>query len=78
MLTVLSVVSVLHLITFPDITDLGCLGECSGLERLDLSFNDVTKLYALAGLTNLTDLNLSANRITSLGKNCSVVAVCYS
>ncbi|KAK2146173.1 hypothetical protein LSH36_626g00010 [Paralvinella palmiformis] len=49
-----------------ELTDLGCLGECSGLERLDLSFNDITKLYALAGLMNVTDLNLSANRITSL------------
>ena len=51
-----------------DITDLGCIGECVGLERLDLSKNDVTKLYALAGLTNLTHLNLSANRISSLGE----------
>ncbi|CAH1795828.1 unnamed protein product [Owenia fusiformis] len=49
-----------------DIGDLGCLGECTGLERLDLSRNDVTRLYALASLTNLITLNLSANRICSL------------
>ncbi|ELU10267.1 hypothetical protein CAPTEDRAFT_117326 [Capitella teleta] len=49
-----------------NISDLGCIGECFGLERLDLSCNDITKLYALAGLTNLLYVNLSANRITSL------------
>lgn len=53
---------------FSDLSDLGCIGECAGLERLDLSKNDLTKLYALAGLTNLVYLNLSANRISSLGK----------
>ena len=50
-----------------DLSDLGCVGECSALERLDLSYNDITRLYALAGLTALTDLNLTANRISSLG-----------
>jgi len=49
------------------ITDLGCLGECIGLERLDLSKNDITKLHKLAGLSALQSLNLSANRISSLG-----------
>ncbi|XP_013407311.1 leucine-rich repeat-containing protein 61 isoform X2 [Lingula anatina] len=49
-----------------NISGLGCLGECVGLERLDLSFNDVTKLFSLAGLTNLVYLNLAANRISSL------------
>ena len=52
---------------FTDIADLGCLGECSGLERLDLSKNHISKLYSLAGLTNLVYLNLSMNMITSLG-----------
>lgn len=50
-----------------DIGDLGCIGECTSLERLDLSYNAVTKLHKLAGLENLQYLNLSANRITSLG-----------
>ena len=49
------------------INDLGSLGECAGLETLDLSRNDVTKLYGLAGLTNLVYLNLSCNRISVLG-----------
>ncbi|XP_033750202.1 leucine-rich repeat-containing protein 61-like [Pecten maximus] len=48
------------------ISDLGCIGECVGLERANLSRNDITKLTKLAGLTNLTTLNLSANRIISL------------
>lgn len=52
-----------------DIDDLGCIGECTALERLDVSKNDLSALYALAGLTNLSHLNLSANRITSLGKS---------
>ncbi|XP_074658686.1 leucine-rich repeat-containing protein 61-like [Tubulanus polymorphus] len=49
-----------------DIADLGCVGECAQLERLDLSRNSVSRLYALASLTNLQYLNLSANRIASL------------
>lgn len=48
------------------ITDIGCIGECIGLERLDLSRNDITKLHKLAGLSSLQDLNLSSNRISSL------------
>lgn len=58
----------LHNIFLPGISELGCLGECLGLERLDLSRNDLSKLYALAGLSKLTYLNLSANRISSLGE----------
>ncbi|KAL8602311.1 hypothetical protein ACOMHN_022824 [Nucella lapillus] len=53
-------------LTKSDICDLGCLGECLGLERLNLSYNDVTRLHKLAGLTMLQSLNLSANRILSL------------
>lgn len=49
-----------------DISDLGCVGECTSLERLDLSYNSLTKLHKLAGLENLQFLNLAANRITSL------------
>ncbi|OWF45968.1 leucine-rich repeat-containing protein 61-like [Mizuhopecten yessoensis] len=48
------------------ISDLGCIGECTGLERANLSRNEITKLTKLAGLTNLAILNLSANRIMSL------------
>ncbi|KAL4227405.1 axoneme assembly [Mactra antiquata] len=49
-----------------DLVDLGCLGECTSLERLDLSYNGISKLHKLAGLENLQYLNLSANRISSL------------
>ncbi|KAL5021772.1 hypothetical protein ScPMuIL_000927 [Solemya velum] len=48
------------------ITDLGCLGECSVVEHLDLSKNDISRLHKLAGLSHLTWLNLSRNRITSV------------
>ncbi|XP_069138618.1 leucine-rich repeat-containing protein 61-like [Argopecten irradians] len=48
------------------ISDLGCIGECTGLQRANLSRNDITKLTKLAGLSNLTALNLSANRIMTL------------
>lgn len=48
------------------ISDLGCISECTSLERLNLSRNDICKLTKLAGLNNLTHLNLSANRIVSL------------
>ncbi|XP_060601375.1 leucine-rich repeat-containing protein 61-like [Ruditapes philippinarum] len=49
-----------------DISDLGCIGECSTLQRLDVSYNNLTKLHKLAGLENLQYLNLAANRISSL------------
>ncbi|XP_050401710.1 leucine-rich repeat-containing protein 61 [Patella vulgata] len=48
------------------ILDLGCISECSSLEKLDLSKNDISKLHKLAGLNNLAVLNLSGNRIVSL------------
>ncbi len=53
---------------FSEISDLGCLGECTALERLNLAKNDISKLHVLAGLTSLVYLNLSANRIQALGK----------
>ena len=53
---------------FLGLEDLGCIGECVGLERLDLSFNSFSKLHRLASLEKLQYLNLSANRITSVGK----------
>ncbi|XP_045156669.2 leucine-rich repeat-containing protein 61-like [Mercenaria mercenaria] len=49
-----------------EISDLGCIGECTSLQRLDLSYNGLTKLHKLAGLESLQYLNLSANRISSL------------
>ncbi|TNN00471.1 leucine-rich repeat-containing protein 61 [Takifugu rubripes] len=48
------------------IHDLGCIGECMNLERLDLAGNNVTNLAALSSLRHLSVLNLSANKISSL------------
>jgi len=48
---------------------LGCIGECTGLERLDFSDNALTRLYALASLTSLVHLNLAGNNVSSLGEN---------
>ncbi|XP_064608429.1 leucine-rich repeat-containing protein 61-like [Liolophura sinensis] len=48
------------------LSELGCIGECSSLERLDLSGNELCQLYALASLVNLSSLNLTSNRISSL------------
>ncbi|KAL4641957.1 leucine-rich repeat-containing protein 61 isoform X1 [Arapaima gigas] len=51
------------------ICDLGCIGECTNLERLDLSGNNITNLAPLSSLRRLLVLNLSANHITNLGKS---------
>lgn len=48
------------------IHDLGCIGECINLERLDLSVNNITNLAPLSSLRLLSVLNLSANRISNL------------
>lgn len=48
------------------LVDLGCLGECLGLEWLDLSGNTLTHLGPLASLRQLAVLNVSANRLTGL------------
>lgn len=48
------------------LADLGCLGECLGLEWLDLSGNVLTHLGPLASLRQLTVLNVSNNRLTGL------------
>ncbi|XP_075414922.1 leucine-rich repeat-containing protein 61 [Tenrec ecaudatus] len=48
------------------LVDLGCLGECLGLEWLDLSSNALTHLGPLAALHQLTVLNVSKNRLTTL------------
>ncbi|RXN03863.1 isocitrate dehydrogenase [NAD] subunit mitochondrial isoform X2 [Labeo rohita] len=48
------------------IYDLGCIGECINLERLDLSGNNITNLGPLSPLRRLLVLNLSANRISNL------------
>ncbi|XP_077772793.1 leucine-rich repeat-containing protein 61 [Podarcis muralis] len=48
------------------ITDLGCLGECAGLEWLDLSGNAIVHLGPLSSLKALAVLNVSSNRISSL------------
>lgn len=50
------------------IHDLGCIGECLNLERLDLSGNSITNLAPLASLRLLSVLNVSANRVSNLGK----------
>ncbi|XP_068595777.1 leucine-rich repeat-containing protein 61-like [Brachionichthys hirsutus] len=48
------------------IHDLGCIGECVNLERLDLSGNNITNLASLASLQHLSVLNLSSNKISNL------------
>lgn len=48
------------------LVDLGCLGECLGLEWLDLSGNALTQLGPLASLRQLTVLNVANNRLTAL------------
>uniref|UniRef100_A0A1A8EI99 Leucine rich repeat containing 61 n=2 Tax=Nothobranchius TaxID=28779 RepID=A0A1A8EI99_NOTKA len=48
------------------IHDLGCIGECMNLERLDLSGNNITNLASLTSLRLLSVLNLSANRISNV------------
>lgn len=48
------------------IHDLGCIGECMNLEKLDLSGNNITNLSPLSSLRLLSVLNLSANRISNL------------
>ncbi|XP_072349068.1 leucine-rich repeat-containing protein 61 isoform X2 [Scyliorhinus torazame] len=49
------------------ICNLGCIGDCVNLERLNLSGNNISNLTPLASLKLLTVLNLSANRISNLG-----------
>lgn len=56
--------------------DLGCIGECMNLERLDLSGNNITNIAPLASLRLLSVLNLSANRISNLGKRTIVCTIC--
>ncbi|XP_078285861.1 leucine-rich repeat-containing protein 61 isoform X2 [Rhinoraja longicauda] len=53
-------------LTKMNICNLGCIGDCVNLERLDLSRNDISNLKPLASLKLLTVLNLSANRISNL------------
>ncbi|XP_049625381.1 leucine-rich repeat-containing protein 61 [Suncus etruscus] len=48
------------------LVDLGCLGECLGLEWLDLSGNVLTQLGPLACLHQLAVLNLADNRLSGL------------
>nr|XP_035978547.1 leucine-rich repeat-containing protein 61 [Halichoerus grypus]XP_035978548.1 leucine-rich repeat-containing protein 61 [Halichoerus grypus] len=48
------------------LVDLGCLGECLGLEWLDLSGNALTQLGPLACLRQLAVLNVADNRLTGL------------
>lgn len=48
------------------LAELGCLGECLGLEWLDLSGNALTQLGPLASLRQLAVLNVANNLLTSL------------
>nr|XP_056713730.1 leucine-rich repeat-containing protein 61 [Euleptes europaea] len=48
------------------LSDLGCLGECSNLEWLDLSSNAIAHLGPLSSLKALAVLNISSNRVASL------------
>ncbi|XP_071794969.1 leucine-rich repeat-containing protein 61-like [Asterias amurensis] len=49
-----------------DIDNLGCIGDCTYLERLDISRNDLVNLRPLTPLKQLSYLNISANRITDI------------
>uniref|UniRef100_A0A8C5QDA6 Leucine rich repeat containing 61 n=1 Tax=Leptobrachium leishanense TaxID=445787 RepID=A0A8C5QDA6_9ANUR len=46
--------------------ELGCIGECLNLERLDLSNNHITHLGPLSSLKLMVALNVSCNRISAL------------
>ncbi|KAI5100503.1 leucine-rich repeat-containing protein 61, partial [Silurus meridionalis] len=59
------------------IYDLGCIGECINLERLDLSGNNITNLAPLASLRLLLVLNLSANRISNIVNIVSIIMFCH-
>ncbi|XP_054995007.1 leucine-rich repeat-containing protein 61 [Sorex araneus] len=48
------------------LAELGCLGECLGLEWLDLSGNALTQLGPLAALRQLAVLNVANNLLTAL------------
>ncbi|NXU93268.1 LRC61 protein, partial [Xiphorhynchus elegans] len=48
------------------IAHLGCLGDCSNLEWLDLSGNAIAGLAPLATLRALAVLNLAGNRVASV------------
>ncbi|XP_068002229.1 leucine-rich repeat-containing protein 61 isoform X2 [Melanerpes formicivorus] len=48
------------------IAHLGCLGDCTNLEWLDLSGNAITRLGPLAALKALAVLNLAQNRVARL------------
>lgn len=48
------------------LAELGCLGECLGLEWLDLSSNALTQLGPLASLRQLAVLNVANNLLTEL------------
>ncbi|XP_034060622.1 leucine-rich repeat-containing protein 61 isoform X1 [Gymnodraco acuticeps] len=54
------------------IIDLGCIGECLHLEKLDLSGNNITNVAPLSSLRLLSVLCLSSNRISNLEplRNC--------
>ncbi|XP_037623455.1 leucine-rich repeat-containing protein 61 [Sebastes umbrosus] len=57
------------------IHDLGCIGECMSLEKLDLSGNNISNLAPLASLRLLSVLGLSSNRISNLEplRNCEAL-----
>lgn len=57
----------IQIVCLVGIHDLGCIGECINLERLDLSGNNITNLAPLASLRLLSVLNLSNNRVSNLG-----------
>lgn len=59
--------SIFHLnLRQQDIDDLGVIGSCSCLQRLDISRNDLTDLKPLTPLKQLMFLNIAANRISTL------------
>ena len=62
---------------YTGISDLGCIEECIGLEKLDISDNNITELHTLASLSRLQTLNVSSNRVCSLGMWCLYLIMNY-
>jgi len=59
------------------IHELGCIEQCTSLERLDLSKNYIYSASPLGNLTDLIYLDLSSNQLSSLGSAYCCLTVKY-